>query len=411
VLGFAMAFILSVTSMWWFPLSVPGASAETHLTGQSLAVILAWIIGFLALAETCRAIYYKEDNFRYPSVSRLIGTALTIGVVFWGASRQDLVLVAWGIVLGSAIEAILGIAGLHFTIGLRYRFSWPEKAKFQEMIRVVGMPLAGQGVRVLAGVAERAISTLLGPGTLTAVAFANRIVQTMERFVFRGFVVTTVQTYTTKARSNLSAHLRLIFLIALPLFIVFLVLSEPLVTVAFGRGRFTAEDIQTLSIVLQAYAPAILAIALSRIPFGMAYAKRLGRVVFGYFVAGAVSQVALELLLIWLGFGQRTFGIAFTASQAVTFIWLYRTVVVRSDNHLWSRADSLQMSAVGLIALVGTALITFVVSVWTAGNQWTQWLTLFVGGLSSVLLVVAAVWFLRLDESRWFRRLGKFARR
>jgi putative peptidoglycan lipid II flippase len=279
------------------------------------------------------------------------------------------------------------------------------------MIHVVGLPLAGQGVRVLAGVAERALSTLLGPGALTAVAFANRIIQTMERFIFRGFVVTTIQTYTTKARSNLSAHLRLIFLIALPLSIVFLLLSEPLVAVAFGRGRFTAEDVQTLSVVLQAYAPAILVIALSRIPFGMAYAEKLGRVVFGYFVAGAVSQVALISVLLWLGFGQRTFGIAFTISQAVTFIWLYHAVVVKSDHRLWSRADILQMSAVGLIALTGTALISFAVGLWTAGSQWTQWVTLFVGGLSSVLLVVAAVWLRGLDESRWFRQLGKLARR
>jgi putative peptidoglycan lipid II flippase len=408
VTGFALAFLMSVTTVWWFPLTVPGASTETQATGLPLAVLLAWLIGFLALAETCRAIYYKEENFRFPSISRLIGTLLTISVVYWAGQRQDLTLVAWGIVMGAALEALLGVAGLRFSLGLRYRFTWPEKQELREMVRVVGMPLAGQGVRVLAGVLERAISSLLGPGTLTAVAFANRIIQTTERFIFRGFVVTTVQTYTAKARSNLSANLRLIFLIALPLSIVFLVLPEPLVTVAFGRGRFTAEDIQVLSIVLQAYAPAILAIALSRIPFGVAYAQKLGRVVFGYFLAISLSLVLMDLLLIWLGFGQRAFGIAFTASQVVAFVWLYRTVAM-DDGRLWSRADTLQMAAVGLIAFVGTVLTSSIVSFLTANNQWTHWLTLIAGSVTSVLLVLAAVWLLRLDESRWIRRLAQVA--
>lgn len=406
VLGFALAFLLSVTSVWWFPLSVPGASAETKITGQSLAVILAWIIGFLALAETCRAIYYKEENLRFPSITRLIGTLLTIGFVFWGAYQGDLTLVAWGIVAGAASEALLGLIGLRFIVGVRYRFSWPEKGKLREMSQVVGTPLAGQGVRVLAGVAERAISTLLGPGALTAVAFANRIIQTMERFIFRGFLVTTIQTFNSKAKVNLTARLRLIFLIALPVAIVFVVLAEELVTVAFNRGRFTAENVQTLTVVLQTYGLAILGIALSRIPFGIAYAQKRSRVVFGYYAVVSVSLVASEMLLIWLGFDIRSFGIAYTISQGMALLWLYRAHDgFKAFEYNWSRADSLQMLAVGLVALVGTALSSMAVSMWTADYRWTDWLTLFVGGSSSVLLVLATVFLFRLDEYRWLMQL------
>lgn len=406
VLGFALAFLLSVTSIWWFPISVPGASVETRATGQSLAAILAWIIGFLALAETCRAIYYKEENLRFPSITRLIGTLLTISLIFWGGQRGDLALVAWGIVAGAAVEALLGLVGLRFTAGVRYRFSWPERAKLREMTQVVGTPLAGQGVRVLAGVAERAISTFLGPGALTAVAFANRIIQTMERFIFRGFLVTTIQTFNSRAKVNLTARLRLIFLIALPVAIVFIVLAEELVTVAFNRGRFTAENVQTLAVVLQTYGLAILGIALSRIPFGIAYAQKRSRVVFGYYAVVAVSLVAAELILIWLGFDLRAFGIAYTISQGLALLWLYRAHDgFKAFENTWSRADSLQMLGVSAVALAGTVLCTLAVSFWTAAYRWTDWLTLLVGGGSSVLLVLATVFLFRLDEYRWLMQL------
>ncbi|WP_374686278.1 hypothetical protein, partial [Promineifilum sp.] len=53
------AALMSAGARWWYPLSVPGASAETRLAGQPLAAVLAWLIFLLALAETFRAIYYR----------------------------------------------------------------------------------------------------------------------------------------------------------------------------------------------------------------------------------------------------------------------------------------------------------------------------------------------------------------
>ena len=44
-------------------------------------------------------------------------------------------------------------------------------------------PLLGQGILIGGSTAERALASLLGPGTVTAITYANRIFQMLERFI------------------------------------------------------------------------------------------------------------------------------------------------------------------------------------------------------------------------------------
>ena len=82
VFSFIAALLMSLTSRWWFPLSVPGATAETQQLGVPLAAILAWLIAFLALAETQRAIYYRHGKNHIPSFARVAGVFVSMGLVW-----------------------------------------------------------------------------------------------------------------------------------------------------------------------------------------------------------------------------------------------------------------------------------------------------------------------------------------
>lgn len=402
-----MAALFSAASSWWLPLTVPGATLETRLAAIPLAGVLAWLTGFLALAETFRAIYYREGCWWLPSLARLVGGAVAIGLVLAARRGENLSLVAWGLTAGAGLEAFISFVCLRWLLGLRYRPLWPERSKWWEMGTVVGMPLAGQGVRMLAGVAERALASLLPPGSITVVTYTSRIINTLERLVFRGFVIATIHMHPSEGKTNLRARFRLIMLIALPISIIFVALSRPLVAVIFSRGRFTVEDVQTLALALRMYAPAILGIALTRIPFGLAYAKKQGSVVFGFFAVSSVVLVLAEAVFIHLGLGLRAFGLGYTLAIWLDFAWLYSFVLRPQRGCIWAWTDGARLLAVGLSAWIGTALLASLAGRQVIGSPWTDWLTLAAGSGGCGVLVVAAAYILNLDEVKQLLQVVK----
>lgn len=401
------AALMSAGARWWYPLSVPGASVETRLAGQPLAAVLAWLIFLLALAETFRAIYYRAERLIVPSAGRIAGTLISVAVALVAGARQELFWVAWGLVAGALIETLVSFVGLFTLPEFAFRPSWPARAALADMARTVGMPLAGQSVRVVSSVGERALASYLGPGALTAVTFAVRLVATLERFVFRGFQLATIQAYTAGAKQNYNARLRVVALLAVPMAIVLALLSPQLIGVVFGRGRFSAEDVQTTALVLQTYAPAVLALALISVPLGLAFARKESRAVLGFFSLNAIVIIATELALIRLGLGLRSFGIANSLAAFAGFFWLKHTVA--RDEVLWTRVDTVQFLVVAVTAALGTLAVRALGGL-LAADSLSLWLTLLAGGLACLASVGVAARLLRLEEFSQLARLVRHPR-
>ena len=389
------AALMSLTARWWYPLSVPGAAVDTKVSGQPLAAILAWLIFLFALSETFRAIYYRNERPILPSVGRIAGTGATIVIALLAGATQNLYLVAWGLVVGAAIEMLVSFAGLFALPEFTFRPAWPSRAVLRDMTHTVGMPLAGQSVRVVASVGERALASYLGPGALTAVTFAGRLVATLERFVFRGFQLATIQAHTTDTTQNYNTRLRVVALLAVPMAVVLTLLSPQLIAVVFGRGRFTSDDVQTTAFVLQAYAPAVVGLALISIPLGLAFARKRSRAVLGFFALNAVVLIATEFAFIRLGLGLSSFGIANSLAAFAGFFWLKR--VVAQGDTLWTRRDTAQFVIIAIAAAVATLAVR-ALSQWLPPIDLGTWLTLVAGGCACLAGVAIAARWLGLEE-------------
>jgi putative peptidoglycan lipid II flippase len=404
VFGLGLAALMSLTSPLWFAWTVPGSSPQTKALGQTLSVILSWLISFLAMSETLRAVYYQHKRVVVPSFVRaatILATVLVILALPVLGYGEDLTIYAWVLVAGAALEALVGFLLLRPIIGFAYRPSWPDREHRLVMRQQVGEPLIGQGIRVVAGVVERALASFLGPGVLTAVSFSNRILFIVERFIFRGFLITTIQSFPRLTGEGIKRRLRLVLLLALPLCAGLAFLAEPLVSIAFGRGRFSAEDIATLSTMLQAYALGIAGIALTRIPFGLAFAQKQGRVVLGFFVVVSLSLIIVETALILLGLELWAFGVAFTAAIALGLAWLWRFTLVGHYDDFWTRADTLQMLALSAVVLGGTWLVVWALPPFLELGFWGDVATLIFGGATALGLLAGGAYALRVEEVRW----------
>jgi putative peptidoglycan lipid II flippase len=397
VMSFVAALLMSLTSRWWYPLSVPGATAETQRLGIPLAAILAWLVAFLALAETQRAIYYRHGKNHIPSIARVAGVFVSMGVIWAAASRQNLTLAAIGLAAGAAAEMMLGFIGLR-SMGRRFRPAWPAGDGLRRMARVVGLPLLGQGVMIGASTAERAIASFLGPGAVTAVTYAARIFQMMERFVFRGFVISTIQAYVAGAAANWRRDTRLLLLLSVPLMVIFAVLPTQIITIVFERGRFTAESTQLVAQALRFYAFAIPIVAFNRIPYALAFARNKSRDLLIYAILYAITLIGSVSLLIVAGVGLAAFGLAYIAAISVGTYWLQVRVMGDLASPGWTTGEALRLLAVALIALAGTAAIVYLLNGMAVNETFNVWLTAIIGGVCGVLLTAGAAWLLRLPE-------------
>ncbi len=401
-LGILFAGLMSITSTLWFPLTVPGAAPEARLAGQPLAATLSWLIAFLALSETFRAVYYRENKLQLPSIARILGALTTIALMLAFGRSGNLTSFAWSIVAGAALETLINLVGLWLILHIGYRPRWPERTALLEMAQVVGTPLLGQGVRVLAGVGERALASYLGPGALTAVSFASRIVVTLERFVFRGFLITTIQSVAGREAADFNRRFRLVLLFAIPQAVILATLSEPLVGAVFGRGRFSQEDVVLLATALQAYAPAIIGVALTRIPLAVAYGKKQSGVVFGYFVIVSAVLIGIEALGIQLDVGGiRIFGLAYAAALLCVFVWLYYRTILPLNITLVKPGDFIQFAVLGVVVLAGTIGTVTVLARLTATLPLQAWILLLVGSGLALILTIVTMRILQFKEYAW----------
>lgn len=395
-----LAGLLSITSAWWLPITIPGAAAETQSAAIPLARIMAWLVGLLALAETFRAIYYQEGQLWLPSLSRVAGIVASIAMIVAARAGQNLTLAAWAMTVGAGIEALLGLVCMPFLLGFRYRPAWPSRDRLREMTAVVGAPLAGQGAHVLSGIGEQMLASLLPTGSITAANYAKRILNTLERFVFRGFMITTIRSHSEQAKPDLRSQFRLVMLVAIPVAALLAALPVPLISIVFGRGRFGAEDTRTLALAVQMFAPAVILMGIGRIPYGLAYARKRVGPLFVSAVLSAAALVVSEALFICAGLGMRSFGLGSTVAGAVSLTWLYLKVIRREPAQMLDRSDALRLAAVAVSALAGTALMAGLAGMLPPSVAPRSLVTLAAGLFGCGLFFIVAAWALHFPEVR-----------
>ncbi len=398
-LALPISALLSLTSAWWLPVTIPGAPLDTRLAAVPLAALLAWLLAFLALAETFRAVYYHEDVVWLPTVARVAGISLSIVFVLLAPAGSRLALSAWGLTLGAALEALLGFAFLPVVCRVRYVPAWPTRARLRTMLAMVGVPLAGQGMHVAASLGEQALASLLPPGSITAANYARRIINTLERFIFRGFLVTTIRRSAERKRTDVRSDFRQVMLVAMPVAAVMAALPVPLTAVVFGRGQFGAGDVQTLALALQMFAFAVLGEAATRIPGGLAYAARRLRAMFTSALLSSATLVAAEAVLIWAGLGLRALGLASTLANAVSFALLYSAMLRPERIQIVDRAGGLRLAVTGASAWLGAVLFQALTRAAFGGTAPN--VALLAGGVvGSGVFLVGAAYALGLREVR-----------
>jgi len=253
-------------------LIAPGLSASTQSLAIQLMRFLSFLVILLGLASILESIYNGFEHFVIPAFAPLALNISVILAVIAFADRLGALGIALGLLTGGVLQ--LFILSKLFRIG-RFTFRGGLKLAEPELKRVftLGLFIAlVQGIWGFYYVLDRILASSLPDGSISALAFADRLIQLpVGVFVLALSVAALPRMSISVAQGNyrnleriFSAGLRLLLFVVVPITMLFCIMRYPLIRVLSQRGSFdlrattlTVGPLFTYSLGLCAFAAQI----------------------------------------------------------------------------------------------------------------------------------------------------------
>lgn len=397
------------------PLFAPGYRDDPVMMAEivRMARLLFPTVIFLALTGIVASILNSFEHFTLPAVAPIFWNMIILGTIIFGHESLGVDALAWGILAGTAVQLLMQLPALRGRGGrLGFSLAWrnPHVRKVGALLLPVSVSL---GLINLNGVVDVQFASFLGTGGVAAMTFAFRLYQFPEALF--AIAVGTVLFPTLsriaargdrdKFRSTLTLGVRVIFFMLIPASAFILVLSEPIVRLAYEHGRFTAENTELVSSALFFFA------------FGSAFSGCSALLTRGFFSLGrpwlptiaAVGNLAVNALLNWLlikPFGLGGIPLSTSIVSIITFVALLGFM-----RHELGRIDGRAIIRSGItviaVSAVGAAVsyVTWIgVDSWLGRNLLAQILAIgsaFVAGATVFMILAMAA---RMPELQMFRK-------
>lgn len=265
-----------VLAPWLFRLLTPGLSEEAKVLGTWLAQIMYPFIAIVSVTALVMGMLNSKKVFFIPAVASaffnlgcIVGGVILAWVIDPGfregaITEKGLTGFAIGTLIGGVLQLAVQLPALR-KVGFRFGldFGWKDDG-VRDVLRLMWPSmLAAGGTQIT--VLLNSIFASFTPGKESSLAWlanAQRL-QQLPLGLF-GVAVATVtlpmlsrlatEGITPAFRGALAKGLRLVLFLTVPCAVGLSILAEPIISVLFQHGRFTAHDVAMTAGPLQAYA-------------------------------------------------------------------------------------------------------------------------------------------------------------
>jgi putative peptidoglycan lipid II flippase len=315
--------LMLVTAPLYLPAIAKGFSPEKLTLTYHLLWVLSPLLMFTGIGTIWGAILNAGERFILVALVPLLTSGVTILLLVtfksWGVFN-----LAIGITIGQFLEMVaIGIV-LHKQ-GMSLIPRWHgSSAYLREVASQYAPSMAGAFLMCSTALVDRSMATLLTSGSVSALEYGNRIVS-LPIIIASTAVSTVVMPYFSKLvasedwqsiRRSLKHYLFLIFAASIPLTLVIIFCSEPIVILLLKRGSFNANDARLVAQIQICFA--------FQIPFyiaGMLVVKLISALRQNHFLVwgsagNLIINIGLNFLFVrWLGVA----GIALSTSFVYIF--------------------------------------------------------------------------------------------
>lgn len=311
-------------------LVAPGLTKGTGVLTTTLTQIALTSVVFVGMGEVLSQILFAYERFLLPGLGGSVNNLIVVLVLLCLSNTYGI----YGLVTAVVVGAV-------FQFALQLPILW-EKRKFYsfhlnlchpEMVEMgkLSFPLLlSAGGTQVGLVTDRIFASLLPSGSLSALAFASRllsaptdlVLDALQQATFPHFTGLSAEKNFPTLSRQLFHYLRLVFFLTLPIAIGLMVIADVLVQVVYQRGAFDEVSVRLTSQSLMCYAigfpAASLARILNRTFFSLKNTRIPAKLTF--------LRIGIKVLLSWVliqPFAHLGIALAESFSQIIRMLFLF----------------------------------------------------------------------------------------
>lgn len=253
----------------------PGFSSNP--TQEAMAIQLTRImlpsVVLFGLSGIVMSILNAKQVFFIPALTpSMYQMGMIFGVLVLSPTRGIYGL-AWGVVFGAALHLLLQLPALLRLNGTYTTSLGLDFQPVREVARLLGPRLIGVAVVQLNFWVNINLASRQPAGSVAAITYAFTLMLMPQAAIAQSVATAALPTFSTQVAENreddmrhsLAASLRGVTLLALPATIGLILLREPIITLIYQSGEFTARSTQLVSWALLWYAAGLVSHSLVEI--------------------------------------------------------------------------------------------------------------------------------------------------
>lgn len=401
-------------------LMVPGYAEIPGKTAQTAALlrVLFPSIVFTSMAYIAVGILQSFGEFTIPSLISVVSNGAMILYLLLFGNRLGLMGVAVSMLVAWGLQLIIQIPHL-IKFGYRYKFILNFKDSGIKEAALIALPvLISSWVQPLCNVINMSFGSGLGNGAVSALGWANKIYIIMVgvfAYAITNFIFPKLSRVSGKERAEeFSAMTRLslgytIYIISI-VSVLFLALSNPIISLVFERGAFTADASAITGEALFYYSFGMVGYAICEVLNKSFYALSDGKTPMITSIIGVVVNFVVAFLLVGIvNMGVGGLALASAVSSVVIAICLI-LMINRRRRGIITAEFILNIIKILICAAIAF-LIARLVDIFAAGigtGALATLLRLCICAIPSCVIYLILSYLLKVDEiSSVFEKLLK----
>ena len=315
----------------------PGLGEAARADAVSYLHVVAPLAFVSAVSAVLYGVCQAEERFAVIAAATLAGATANLATTLALWSSLDLGAIALANLLGPLTTSVV-LAAVMLRASIAPRLTvWTTRTELTGFARHAAPLTLSSAILQVNGIADRAIATLIAPGAVSALRYADVLVRTPIGAIapaWGGALYPSLVRVANEVGGSLglatSFAVRYVIAAFVPIAVLTVAVAPMAVAVGYGRGAFSPADVARTAEAVAAFAPLIV-VMMCYPPFtGALNARRRGAVL----LAGGIMNVVLNLFLdVVLGLTLGAAGVALSSSlTAIVVLAFFSDRLARSEN-------------------------------------------------------------------------------